>query len=142
MFAEKFALTEHTTDIGREHPRRNPDAPLRFGRTPYRTHAPTTTEKHTVTYTRRPLIRYTLKMVFFWPSPGGPIRVRAPRARVFLQLVTPKPVLFFQFFNFSILHTVYTRVLLLRTKFSRGQRTQRFRKDSAERSRQLANLFF
>jgi hypothetical protein len=56
----KFALTEHTTGIGRDHPERHSDAPPRFGRTPYRTQAPTTAEKHTVTYTRRPIIRYTL----------------------------------------------------------------------------------
>ena len=77
----KFALTEHTPGIGRDHPERHSDAPPRFGRTPYRTQAPTTAEKHTVTYTRRPIIRYTLKRVFFWPSPGGPIRehVRSDR---------------------------------------------------------------
>jgi hypothetical protein len=51
--------------MGRGHPGRNPDAPPRFGRTPYRLQAPTTAEKHTVTYTRRPIIRYTLKRVFF-----------------------------------------------------------------------------
>ena len=70
------SLTERTGPIGRGHLGRNSDAPPRFGRTPYRTQAPTTAEKHTVTYTRRPIIRYTLKRVLFWPSPGGPIRER------------------------------------------------------------------
>ena len=63
----KFALTEHTTGIGRDHPERKSNAPPRFGRTPYRTQAPTTAEKHTVTYTRRPIIRYTLKSASDFP---------------------------------------------------------------------------
>ena len=63
----KFALTEHTTGIGRDHPERKSDAPPRFGRTPCRTQAPTTAEKHTVTYTRRPIIRYTLKSASDFP---------------------------------------------------------------------------
>ena len=61
VFAENLRSQNIRQDgIGRDHLERQSDASPRFGRTPYRTQAPTTAEKHTVTYTRRPIIRYTL----------------------------------------------------------------------------------
>ena len=104
----KFALTEHTTGIGRDHPERKSDAPPRFGRTPYRTQAPTTAEKHTVTYTRRPIIRYTLKSASDFP-------VRAVRSGSSPGEVRPPPYL-------SQTHVVLlARLLLLLGRRSRDQ---------------------
>ena len=71
-------LTEHTAGIGRRHRGSKPTMHRRVSEAPYQTHAPTNTEKHTVTYTRRPLIRYTLKRVFIGLDPG---RVQARTSR-------------------------------------------------------------
>ena len=66
----KSLATEHTIGIGRRHPGTKSTMHRRVSEAPYQTHAPTTTDKHTVTYAHRPLIMYTLN------APHGPTRPR------------------------------------------------------------------